>query len=51
MKATMKSAVAGFSARRMVKQYIEMFYSGSIKNAMKNSLCPLGETNRPFQGY
>jgi starch phosphorylase len=34
MKATMKSAAAGFSARRMVKQYIEKFHSTSIKNAL-----------------
>jgi glycogen phosphorylase len=35
MKETMKSAAAGFSARRMVKQYIEKFYSTSIKNALE----------------
>ena len=36
MKATIKSAAAGFSARRMVKQYIEKFYSSSIKNALED---------------
>jgi glycogen phosphorylase len=35
MKATIKSSAAGFSARRMVKQYIEKFYSSSIKNALE----------------
>ena len=35
MKEIMKSAAAGFSARRMVKQYIEKFYSSSIKNALE----------------
>jgi starch phosphorylase len=34
MKETMKSAASGFSARRMVKQYIEKFYSSSIKHAL-----------------
>jgi starch phosphorylase len=34
MKETMKSAASGFSARRMVKQYIEKFYSNSIKNVL-----------------
>mgnify|MGYP001787558974 CR=1 FL=1 len=34
MKATMKSAAAGFSARRMVKQYIEKFHSTSIKHTL-----------------
>jgi starch phosphorylase len=36
MKETMKSAAAGFSARRMVKQYIEKFYSSSIENALED---------------
>jgi starch phosphorylase len=36
MKETMKSAAAGFSARRMVKQYIEKFYSSSIKHALED---------------
>ncbi len=36
MKETMKSAAAGFSARRMVKQYIEKFYSNSIKNVLED---------------
>ena len=31
----MKSAAAGFSARRKVKQYIEKFYSASIKKALE----------------
>jgi starch phosphorylase len=35
MKETIKSAAAGFSARRMVRQYIEKFYSTSIKNALE----------------
>jgi len=34
MKETIKSAAAAFSARRMVKQYIEKFYSNSIKNVL-----------------
>ncbi|SDT94261.1 alpha-glucan family phosphorylase [Desulfobacula phenolica] len=33
MKETIKSSAAGFSARRMVKQYIEKFYSKSMKGA------------------
>jgi starch phosphorylase len=36
MKETMKSAASGFSARRMVKQYIEKFYSSSIKHALED---------------
>ena len=36
MKETMKSAAASFSARRMVKQYIEKFYSRSIKHALED---------------
>ena len=36
MKETMKSASSGFSARRMVKQYIEKFYSSSIKHALED---------------
>ncbi len=36
MKATIKCAAAGFSARRMVKQYIEKFYSNSIKNVLED---------------
>jgi len=34
MKATMKSAAADFSARRMVKQYIEKFYSIYMDRAL-----------------
>ena len=36
MKASIKSNAAAFSARRMVKQYIEKFYAGSMKNAMED---------------
>ena len=36
MKETMKSAASGFSARRMVKQYTEKFYSSSIKHALED---------------
>lgn len=36
MKETVKSAASGFSARRMVKQYIEKFYSSSIKHALED---------------
>jgi glycogen phosphorylase len=36
MKETIKSAAAAFSARRMVKQYIEKFYSNSIKNVLED---------------
>ena len=36
MKETMKSAASGFSARRMVKQYSEKFYSNSIKNVLED---------------
>jgi starch phosphorylase len=32
MKETIKSNAAGFSARRMVKEYIEKFYSAALKN-------------------
>ncbi len=35
MKETIKIAAAGFSARRMVRQYIEKFYSTSIKNVLE----------------
>ena len=35
MKETIKSTAAGFSARRMVKQYIEKFYSSSIQKALE----------------
>ncbi|MEJ2037461.1 MAG: alpha-glucan family phosphorylase [Desulfosarcinaceae bacterium] len=37
MKETIKSTAADFSARRMVKQYIEKFYSSSIKKALEGS--------------
>ena len=36
MKETMKSAASGFSARRMVKQYIEKFYSSGIEHALED---------------
>jgi glycogen phosphorylase len=36
MKATINSAASYFSARRMVKQYIEKFYSNSIKNVLED---------------
>jgi glycogen phosphorylase len=36
MKETMKSAAASFSARRMVKQYVEKFYSSGIKHALED---------------
>ena len=36
MKQTIKSTAAGFSARRMVKQYIEKFYSRCIKKALED---------------
>jgi len=32
MKESIKSTAAGFSARRMVKEYIEKFYSTALKN-------------------
>ena len=35
MKETIKSTAAGFSARRMVKQYIEKFYFSSIQKALE----------------
>jgi len=35
MKETIKSTAAGFSARRMVKQYIQKFYSSSIQKALE----------------
>lgn len=35
MKKSIKSNAAGFSARRMVKQYVEKFYSKSMKGALK----------------
>jgi glucan phosphorylase len=35
MKESIKSNAAGFSARRMVKQYVEKFYSKSMKGALK----------------
>ncbi|MBN2060408.1 MAG: alpha-glucan family phosphorylase [Deltaproteobacteria bacterium] len=34
MKETIKSTAAGFSARRMVKQYINKFYSASIQKVL-----------------
>lgn len=34
MKATMKSNAAGFSARRMVREYIEKFYSKCIQSSL-----------------
>ena len=36
MKETIKSTAAGFSARRIIKQYIEKFYSRSIKKALED---------------
>ncbi len=36
MKESIKSNAAGFSARRMVKQYIEKFYSKSLEQALKD---------------
>jgi starch phosphorylase len=36
MKETIKSAAASFSARRMVKQYVEKFYSSGIKHALED---------------
>ena len=36
MKESIKSIAAGFSARRMVKQYIQRFYSKSIEGALKD---------------
>ena len=36
MKETIKSTAAGFSARRMVKQYIVKFYSKGIKKALED---------------
>jgi starch phosphorylase len=38
MKETMKRTATGFSARRMVKQYIEKFYSKCMKDALKGEL-------------
>jgi starch phosphorylase len=38
MKETIKSTAAGFSARRMVKQYIEKFYSISINKALEKDV-------------
>ena len=38
MKETIKSTAAGFSARRMVKQYLEKFYSISIKKALEEDV-------------
>ncbi|MCF8069246.1 MAG: alpha-glucan family phosphorylase [Desulfobacterales bacterium] len=35
MKASMKSNGAGFSARRMVREYIEKFYSRSLERSLK----------------
>jgi len=35
MKETMKSTATGFSARRMVKQYIEKFYSKCMETSLK----------------
>ena len=36
MKKSIKSNAAGFSARRMVRQYIEKFYSKSMEAALKD---------------
>jgi starch phosphorylase len=36
MKESIKSNAAVFSARRMVKQYIEKFYAGHMKNALED---------------
>jgi len=36
MKESMKSAAAQFSARRMVKEYIKKFYSGSMEDACRD---------------
>ena len=41
MKETIKSTAAGFSARRMAKQYIEKFYSISIKKALEEYVTPV----------
>jgi starch phosphorylase len=38
MKETIKSTAAGFSTRRMVKQYIEKFYAISIKKALEDDV-------------
>jgi starch phosphorylase len=35
MKASMKSAAAGFSARRMVRQYVEKFYAKRLEGVLK----------------
>jgi len=35
MKAAMRAAGAGFSARRMVKEYAEKFYAESLRNALR----------------
>ncbi len=36
MKASMKSAAAGFSARRMVKGYVEKFYAKRLEGVLKS---------------
>jgi starch phosphorylase len=36
MKSSMKSSATGYSARRMVKQYIEKFYSKSIQKILSD---------------
>jgi len=42
MKESIKSNAAGPSARRMVKQYIEKFYSKSMEGVLKGSPgCPI----------
>ena len=38
MKESIKSNAAGFSARRMVKEYIDKFYSKGIQKILKDSL-------------
>ena len=50
MKETMKSAAASFSARRMVKQYIEKFYSSSIKHALEDQGAVInGPNDQPME--
>jgi hypothetical protein len=41
MKETIKSTAAGFSARRMVKQCIEKFYSKGIEKTLKDECVPV----------
>ena len=36
MKASMKSAASGFSARRMVKEYVEKFYAKRLEGVLKS---------------